>query len=256
MWPPVRTYLPLAAESTVMDPLTPHLFSMTWRRGLFVHWPFDPDRVRPHVPEPLELDTRDGRAWISVLPFVLARVGLRGSPGAARLTFPEVNVRTYVRVEDTPGLYFFDIDVGHPLVARLVRATTRLPCHEADATVRTRGEEVTVRSVRVRTPDDREGPAGRLHATYRPEGEVYHAEPGTVDHWLVERRRLYDPTGRGVLYGEIAHDRWPLRRTDATVHHNTLFEAGDLPAPERDPRMRYCGSLAMTGSVPRLIRPT
>lgn len=236
-----------------MDPLAPHLFSMTWRRGLFVHWPFDPDRVRPHVPEPLELDVHDGTAWISVLPFVLAHAGLRFSPGIARLTFPEVNVRTYVRHRGRPGLYFFAVDVAHPLVARLVRTTTRLPCHEADASVRTSDDEVTFRSVRT-GPETDEGPGGHLHATYQPTGERFRAEPGSLDHWLVERRRMYDPGGQGVLYAEVAHEPWPLQPARATIHEETLFDADGLPEPDADPRVRYCESLAMTGSVPRVVR--
>lgn len=234
-------------------PVAPHPFSMTWRAGLFAHWPFDPEVVRPLVPEPLELDTYDGQAWISVLPFVLADVGVRGSPAFAGLRFPELNVRTYVRLDGASGLYFFAVDVDQSVVARLVRATTRLPCHDLDAAVRVRGDEVEFEAVRRGDRGSRATPA-HFAATYRPDGEVFRAAPGTLDHWLAERRRMYDPTGRGVFYAEIAHDRWPLQRAEATINRNTTFEATDLPQPETDPSFRYADRLSMTGSVPRIVR--
>lgn len=221
---------------------------MTFARGLFAHWPFDPERLRPLVPRPLELDVRDGRAWVGVVPFVLARAGVRGSPTFVRLTAPELNLRTYVRLDGTPGLYFLDIDLGSPFVSRLVGGLTRLPVHAADVRVRVDGDRVEFRSVR--------GGSGnvRFAASYRPDGDPSPAERGTLDHWLVERRRLYAPDGEDLLYGEIAHDPWPLRPADAPVRENTLFEAAGLPVPEADPRVRYVHRMEMTGSVLRRVR--
>lgn len=223
---------------------------MTWTNGLFAHWSFDPDEIRPHVPEPLELDTFDGRAWVSVLPFVLARAGVRCSPAFTRVTAPELNFRTYVRFDGTPGLYFFSVDVAHPLVPRVVAGATRLPAYRAKIDVRTQGDRVHFRSVR--QPEAR--PHGRFEASYRPAGEVFRAERGTLDHWLAERRRMYDPVGEKVLYAEIAHAPWLLQPADATIHANTLFEESSLPTPEGDPRVRYSERRSMTGSVPRWIR--
>ncbi|MFC7316266.1 YqjF family protein [Halomarina halobia] len=238
-------------------PVAPHAFSMTWTDGLFIHWPFDPEQLRPHVPAPLELDTYDGRAWVSLLPFVLSRAGVRFSPSFTRLTFPELNFRTYVRFDGAPGLYFFSVDVAHPVVPAVVGRGTRLPCYHADMDVRTRGDRVDFRSVRRRTSepsDGRRGVTARVDATYGPDGGIFRAEPGTLDYWLAERRRMYDPVGERVLYADIAHDPWPLRPADVTVRENTMFEAGGLPTPEGEPRVRYSDELSITGSVPRWIR--
>lgn len=225
---------------------------MVWRDGLFLHWPVDPETIRRHVPQPLAVDTWEGRAWISVLPFALANAGFRGTPRLARLTFPELNVRTYVQLDGTSGLYFFAIDVGHPLVPAAA-GPTRLPVYHVDATIRRDGgdrkgaDEISFRSVR----DD---PPARFAATYRPSGEVFHADSGSLDHWLMERRRMYDPTGRRILYGEIAHDPWPLQPVDVTVEENTVLGAEGLPVPDGEPRARYAAELPMTGSVLRWLR--
>lgn len=229
---------------------TPHPFSMTWQDGMFVHWPVDPDRLRPHVPAPLELETYDGSAWLSLLPFVLADAGLRGSPDATRLTFPELNCRTYVQFDGTRGLYFFSIDVDQPLIPLLVGGLTRLPCYSATIDLQKHGGTIDFQSVRDR-PND---PPARFSISLRPTGEPAPTDAGSLDYWLAERRRMYDPAGDEVLYAEIAHDPWALQPADLTIHENTVFEANGLPVPSGDPHVRYCEKCEMTGSIPRWSR--
>ena len=239
----------LAGESS---PNAPHVAAMTWRDGLFVHWPVDPDVLRPHVPGKLTLETRDGRAWVSVLSFVLTNVGLRGTPSIARLAFGELNVRTYVRYRGDPGLFFFSIDVGSSLVAATVGRTTRLPVY--DATIRVGATEENHVAFSSERRDATSDTPARFDATYRPDGAVFTAEPDTLDYWLTARRRFYAPSARGVLAGEIAHDPWPLQPAAVTIHENTLLEANGLPIPTDEPIVHYADELAMTGSIPRRLR--
>lgn len=259
---------------------------MTWRDGLFLHWPVDPDDLRPQVPAPLELDTRDGQAWISILPFVLARAGFRGTPTISRLTFPELNVRTYVRYDGDPGLFFFSIDVDSALVASSVGRLTRLPVYRAQMHVGGDDERIAFSSARHGLDLDHGGghshgdehgneygrgdgdthsengnggelehptPA-RFSATYCPDGPVFYADPDSLEYWLTARRRLYAPEHEGVLTAEIAHAPWPLQPADVTIHENTMFAANDLPKPTGDVIANYCGELAMTGSIARRLR--
>lgn len=226
---------------------------MTWRDGLFIHWPVDPDELRPHVPGQLRLETWDGDAWLSVLPFVLTRVGLRGTPLITRLAFPELNVRTYVRYRGNSGLFFFSIDLGSALVAATVGRTTRLPVYHARMRVGGReGNHVTFESER-REVEPTTGTPARFAATYQPDGEVFTAEPDTLAYWLTARRRFYAPTANGVLTGKIAHDPWPLQPAEVSIRENTMIEAAGLPTPTDDPVVHYADELSMTGSVPRRI---
>ncbi|WP_090383183.1 YqjF family protein [Natronobacterium texcoconense] len=233
-------------------PKATHVATMTWRDGLFAHWPVDPDDVRPHVPDELTLDTRDGQAWVSVLPFVLTDVGLWGTPPLTRTAFPELNVRTYVRYRGDPGLFFFSIDLGNSLLATLVAQTTRLPVTYARMRVGTDGREVAFSSRRRRSRTDTD--VGRFSATYRPTGEATRTDEGSLEYWLTERRRFYASEARGVLTAEIAHEQWPLQPVDATIHENTMFEANGLPTPSAEPVCHFCRELSMTGSIPRRLR--
>ncbi len=226
---------------------------MTWRDGLFTHWPVDPDALRPHVPGQLTLETRDGRAWLSVLPFVLTNVGLRGIPSITRLAFGELNVRTDVRHRGHPGLFFFSIDVGNSFVAATVGRAARLPVYRARMRIgATEANHVAFHSERQAGETAHDG-LPRFDATYRPDGEVFTADPSTLTHWLTARRRFYAPDADTVLTGEIAHDPWPLQPATVTIHENTMRSANGLPTPTGDPLVHYADELSMTGSVPRRL---
>ena len=75
--------------------------TQTWNDLLFAHWPVTADRLRPLVPARFELDLYDGQAWLGVVPFHMTNVTPRLVPALPWISaFPELNVRTYVRVND------------------------------------------------------------------------------------------------------------------------------------------------------------
>ncbi|QLG49617.1 YqjF family protein [Natrinema halophilum] len=227
----------------------PHVASMTWRDGLFAHWPVDPDELRPHIPGQMHLETRDGHAWVSILPFVLTNVGFRGTPSILRFAFAELAVRTRVRYRGEPGLYFFSIDIGNSLIATTIGQAARFPVSRARTRV-----SATERN-HIRFSSERTGRDGGIPATfaaaYRPDGEPFTAEPNTLAYWLTARRRFYASTDRGVIAVEIAHEPWPLQPATASIEENTLFDSNGLPTPTDDPIFYYADKLSMTVSMPR-----
>jgi uncharacterized protein YqjF (DUF2071 family) len=95
---------------------------------LFAHWAVNPEALRPLIPEPLELDRREGQAWLGVTPFVVAGLRVRGTPPLPWLSrFPELNVRTYVDYGSRPGIYFFSLDAARLAAVAAARRAYRLP---------------------------------------------------------------------------------------------------------------------------------
>jgi uncharacterized protein YqjF (DUF2071 family) len=43
--------------------------NMGWRHVLFANWSVDSDLLNAHLPSTLTIDTYDGDAWLSVVPF-------------------------------------------------------------------------------------------------------------------------------------------------------------------------------------------
>ncbi|WP_313997139.1 DUF2071 domain-containing protein [uncultured Paenibacillus sp.] len=61
---------------------------------------------------------------------------------------------------------------------------------------------------------DRRGRPALFAGTYRAtEGEVFHAEPGTLLHWLTERYCMYASDKNGNIHiVDIHHLPWPLQQ--------------------------------------------
>lgn len=225
------------------------LLSMTWRDVVFAHWPVDPGVVAPTLPAGLEVDTDpEGRAWLSVVGFVMDDIRPRFSP--VGLSFPELNLRTYVRHDGTPGVYFYNLDADDRLGVPLARRLFRLPYYRAEMAVDTRDDRVRFSSHRIHAgvaPAD-------FEATVEVLGEPARVEPGSTDAFLVERYRFFAAGDDGTLYrGEIDHEPWTLAGAALRIRENTLFAANGFDAPRGDPRVAYCPEIGVTAGGLRRV---
>lgn len=240
---------------------------MSWVDLLFAHWPVDAGRIRELLPLGLELDLYEGQAWVSVVPFRMAGTRPRGLPAVGPVSdFPELNLRTYVHVpgdtvhERKPGVFFFSLDAASRVAVRLARWGFALPYFDARMSARGDGEAVVYDSYRTH----RDAPPAVFRARYRPTGPVFHAEPGSLDHWLAERYCLYAATplrfgqavpneARGLLRGEIHHAPWPLQAAEAEIEEDTLTDWLELERPATPPRLHFARRLDVTAWRPRRV---
>jgi len=230
-----------------------------WRDLLFLHWPIPVAAVRGLIPETLEIDAFEGRAYVGLIPFRMTGirpVGLPPLPGLSR--FEEVNVRTYVQRGDgrDRGVWFFSLDAAHRLAVAVARRTYHLPYHHArmrlaraEGPGAADGGAITYTSTRL-------GPGPRPAAcelAYTPTGPARPAEPGTLEHFLVERYILYTRGPRGLLSGRVHHA--PYQIQGATVHRleESLVAAAGIARPETAPLAHYCQGVHVRIEAPRTL---
>ncbi|ELZ39593.1 YqjF family protein [Halorubrum tebenquichense] len=236
---------------------------MTWRDGLFAHWPVDPEVVAAALPDGLSVATHDGDAYLGVVPFVMDDIRPRGVPMG--LSFPELNLRTYVEGPNGPGVYFHSLDADDRLGVAVARGLFRLPYYRAETDVRRGGgslgdagdgtpsdagdaDPANGRSVRFASRRVHRGvPHARFDATYAPVGEAFTPEAGSLPAFLLENYRFYTAGSGGRLYvGEIEHEPWTLRPAEAEIRSNTLFAANGFDRPDGDPILHYSEPIAVT----------
>jgi uncharacterized protein YqjF (DUF2071 family) len=225
----------------------------TWQGLLFAHWPVPDRALRPLVPAGLTLQTFEGRAWLGITPFVLTGLRPRGLPAIPGLSqFPEINVRTYVAVgDDRPGVFFFSLDAGSTLAVVGARALYALPYYRARFTVRSAQGEIAYTSRRTA----RGAPPAEFRAVYRPAGEAAPARPGTLEHWLTERYRLYAVDTRGALHrAAIDHAPWPLQPARAVIERNTMTSGLGLALPEVAPLLHFAARVDVRVWPPEPVR--
>ena len=184
----------------------------TWDDLLFAHWRVDEEALREYIPDEIPIDTHDGSAWLGITPFRVTGLRLRGMVPLPLLSaFLELNVRTYVTLDEKPGIWFFSLDAESQWVVEAARRTYRLPYYHARMSARMRGGRIVYDSARIGEP----GKA--FSGSYAPLGDVFHAKPGSLEWFLTERYCLYTVDRGRVFTADIHHDRWPLQNAEAQV---------------------------------------
>jgi uncharacterized protein YqjF (DUF2071 family) len=208
-----------------------------WRDLTFLHWRYDPATISSRLPPGLTLDTFDGSAWVGLVPFVLAGVALRGLPALPWISsFPETNVRTYVRGADGErGVWFFTLEADRLAAVMLARFWYHLPYRWASMGVERRDSVVEYRSCRSRL-------FGHGNTALRV--EIGTAMKTTaLDDFLTARFRLYTAVRGRIAYAQIEHPPWPLRRARIISLEEDLIRHSGMPAPQGEPLVHFSQEL-------------
>jgi uncharacterized protein YqjF (DUF2071 family) len=212
-----------------------------WARLLFLHWPVPATELRALVPSGLEIDTYDGVAWVGLVPFVVrgARPALLPPlPGVSN--FEEVNVRTYVHhAGRDPGVWFFSLDAASRVAVAAARALYKLGYRHAEMTAETEGAAVRFESRRIAPGPLPAGCALR----YEPRGEVRHAVPGTLEHFLIERYVLYAADESRLYQARVHHEPYPVQAAAVEGLEEDLLAAAGIRRPASAPLAHYASEV-------------
>ena len=92
-----------------------------WKHLGLISYAVDPQLLRRHVPPGLELDTRDGQAFVSLVAFNFCDTRVLGIPWPGYRRFAELNLRFYVRRGSERGVVFLREYAPHRLVATVAK---------------------------------------------------------------------------------------------------------------------------------------
>ncbi|HEY2499242.1 MAG TPA: DUF2071 domain-containing protein [Candidatus Angelobacter sp.] len=227
------------AHRPIPMPTGPWIMKQNWHDLLFAHWPILPEKLRSLVPQQLELDLLEGSAWIAVTPFWMS--GIRGRflpPLPFFYKFCELNVRTYVRYQGIPGVYFFSLDAASMPAVLGARATYKLPYLHAAMLIRSTGESFEYTSSRLEMPR----PAN-FQAHYRPVSAPRIREKSSLEYFLTERYCLYAVNQNRVLRAYIHHAPWQLQNAEADFDVNTMAQAAGIDLPAAKPLLHFSRNL-------------
>ena len=222
----------------------------TWRDVSFLHWPYDPEDVQRQLPDGLTVDTFGGSAWVGLIGFEMVGIRLPGLPAVPYLgTFPETNVRTYVRDErGRPGVWFHSLEATHLLPVLTARVGYRLPYVWSSMSIDRLSGAIRYRSSR-RWP----GPRG-VDGTFTVRTDPDPIRATQLDAFLPARWGLYSIGPRGSLrYAPVDHPAWPLHAATAAAVSTDLVEAAGYPTPTSDPHVRYSPGVPVRVGLPGTV---
>ena len=248
-----RTILDDVAHRPWPMPDAPWVMTQSWHDLLFAHWPVDKVALGSKIPSSLELDLHDGEAWLGIVPFRMTNVSPRGVPSLPGVSaFPELNVRTYVRVAGKPGVYFFSLDAGNAIAVAAARMMFHLPYYLASIEIEEQGGGFRYRCHR----SSERGTEAELLVTYRSAGAVFHPVEGTLEYFLTERYCLFtvDKASR-PLRVDVHHPRWALQVAEATFERNTMADAVGIRLAARAPLVHFARRQDVVAWLPARAHP-
>ncbi|MFK7741284.1 MAG: YqjF family protein [Planctomycetota bacterium] len=202
--------------------------TMRWEQLLFLHWrvgPAEQQLLARGLPEGLELDTFDGSAWLAVVPFVMASTRFRWLPPMPTASsFPECNLRTYVRHGDRRGVWFYSLDAHSRMAVEGARLGFGLPYFRARMSLREAGGRVHYASERT----DRRAPPAVFRASWQAAGAATVAERGSLEEFLTARYSLFAMRRGKLVRGDIAHQPWRLAPVDLQLEECDMARLVDV----------------------------
>ncbi|MDP4611611.1 MAG: DUF2071 domain-containing protein [Opitutales bacterium] len=230
---PTTTLDARIAEQAV--PAQPVVMYQRWEELLFLHWAVAPEVVAEILPPGLRVDTFDGEAWIGVVPFSMRAIRPRFLPAVKGLSdFPELNLRTYVVDEKgRPGVWFYSLDTPKRLPNWIARTFFNLNYRLSRIHVHKQGACIDYCS-ELWMGADWDAPQ---KYEWERIGTTTHAEPGSLEFFLVERYRLfaYDRKAERLFTGKVHHEPYRLQTAKLSHYTKRLFELNGLVAPDGSP---------------------
>jgi uncharacterized protein YqjF (DUF2071 family) len=121
----------MTAPPIATVPAPPRLFLRAgWYHLAMLNYPADPAILERHVPAGTELDLWQGRAYVSVVGFLMQGTRVLGVPVPWHRHFEEVNLRFYVRRKDPDGWRRGVVFIKEIVPRRLIAWVARLVYNE------------------------------------------------------------------------------------------------------------------------------
>jgi uncharacterized protein YqjF (DUF2071 family) len=229
--------------SPALEPDQTPLLHQRWHHLLFLHWEVPAIELQRMIPSRLTVDTFEGKAFVTLLPFTLSGVRPILTPPLPWISsFHEINVRTYVHLDGKdPGVWFFSLDASSTIAVAAARAAYKLPYFDAEIGFTASNDALPLIEAEARRTDPRGALPATARIAYRPEeGPARPAAPGTLEHFLIERYILYSEDDAYVLHrARVHHQPYPVQKVEVLRLEETLVWAAGLRTHEQPAYRHY-----------------
>jgi uncharacterized protein YqjF (DUF2071 family) len=170
----------------------------------FIHWRVDSALVAPLLPAGLRPDEHGGSSWVGLIPFVLDRARLFGSPPIPYFgSFVEVNVRLYaVDERGRRGVVFVSLEAARFAAVFAARAVFSIPYVWSATSLVRSDQEFTYRSRR------HTGQRETSTIVARPSTRMVLGNP--LAEFLTARWGLFTQHRGRTIYLRNHHEPWEL----------------------------------------------
>lgn len=213
-WPITTVAPPLAGRATA---------SQRWAHLAFLHWRVEPEQVAPLLPAGLRPDVFDGSSWVGLIPFVLDRATVFGSPPIPYFgEFVEVNVRLYaVDSRGRRGVVFVSLEASRLAAVLAARALFSLPYQWSRTRLQVVAGEYRYSAARHLAP------GARSWIVVRPSDRPVTGD--ALADFLTARWALFTRTRGRTRWLRNHHEPWRLYAAELVALDDTLLADAGFP---------------------------
>jgi uncharacterized protein YqjF (DUF2071 family) len=208
--------------SRVAPPLAGRaIASQRWSHLTFLHWRVESRVVLPLLPPGVRPDEHDGWSWVGLIPFLLDRATLFGSPPVPYVgSFVELNVRLYgVDARGRRGVVFRSLEASRVAAVLAARAAFGLPYFWSRTRMQREGRSFGYDSQRFGG-----GPSSRIQV--RAGDRI---QPTALDDFLTARWGMFTRRRGRTLFVPNEHEPWELHAASLVDLDDHLIAAAGLP---------------------------
>ena len=195
-----------------------YFLDQEWKNVCFMHWEVDKKIIASLIPKNLNIDLFENKAYIGVIPFKMQNVSPRWAfPLPFISSFPEFNIRTYVKYKNKRGVFFFTLDAQSIITCIYAPVAFGLPYHYSIGKVKRQGNRYYWRSRRISNKNKLEGSCEAI-------GQESTAKPNSIEYFFLERYTLFTKH-RGVLKrAHIHHKPWVFQQAKPKISSNSFID--------------------------------
>lgn len=216
-----------------------------WLRLINITYAVPPEMLNPYLPSRLELDIRDGKAFVSFVAFDFVDTKVLGFKIPFHVNFPEVNLRYYANYKGRRGVVFLREYVPRYCIALVADRIYNEPYRAIamDSAFDESGPALTVSHRLVKN-----GQTSRLEVKADMKG--YIPPENSIEHFFKEHDVGFGKTKKGgTLWYRVEHPVWevyPIRDMRLEIDFEILYgkEWGFLKNAEP-----YCTLLAKGSAI-------
>lgn len=177
-------------------------FYQEWNNAVFLHWEVDENELRKLVPNELEIDLFKGKPWVSLVAFTMEKIRPRNLPSFPPISnFNEINIRTYVKHNGKPGVFFLSIEAGNSLSCKIAKGISELPYRYSK--IKRNSDKYTSENKEFND---------QLEINFQIGKKIENKKE--IDFWLTERYALFQNTKHTINKFEIHHLEWELNQIE------------------------------------------
>ena len=202
--------------------------SQKWSDVLFLTYAVPFEVIRELVPKELEIDTFDGEAFVSIVPFFMSDVRFKVGPVLPFSKLWELNLRTYVKFKNRKGIYFLTLDANHFLGSLIANLFFHLPYRYRNISGMVNNQDYSFSSKESLNLDAKIGKLVR---------------PSDFDEWAVERYSLYTKYKSRIYRGDVSHKKWELYEIEELDLRDNFSSEFNLSSKKKILHQRYSKKL-------------